>query len=706
MEKSALIPLSAVGSYPPSHVGQQALLLVELERTGVPVAETQVIPSDILARLTEETHLAEKLSSQLKDLPRHNPHELSEALMAAIQKIELPKWFTNSIHQWYHQRSGFVNISIGTIGSTTTTRHQVKGEANIIDTIVNLWAHQGQIDTRTKEFKLFARPILIQRETQPTTSGSAAKSSHNKSTMIVKAVWGVYAPNHPEIKPSEFVVDVRTHQVVSRHHTPQYTQLVRELDSLHEKNVLHYQQTEACLTDAHLQQLSEILGKVSRVIYEDYTIQWSLAEGQLYFTSVDSAQSHAEPSSTALLTGQVVCPGIVGGSVGTEILVVPELTAEHLPLLSKVSAVVCDRGISSPSLLQQLKKQQVATIMNTHQATKLLQIGQRVIVDANAGKVLRAPQPLTQESLTPLHTTTATKLFISAGNPDKAAEYVTPLVDGVGVLRSEYTFAQFGDHPLAVIRSRKRGQLKKALHDTIRQYHTANQGTSVVYRSLNFTTQELRAFSQAEAFEPVEMNPYLGFRGGLKLLQNQELFDFELEMMRDYLEKYSEPLGMMVPFIRSAGELQLVHNHLKNKRLHEFSHYSFWVQLNTPENLLSIDHYLRVPVDGFSINVRSIHALLHGVDPDEPEIYSLYPLDIKLFEQLLKPCVTAIIRSPHAMRGTKGHPAVVLHLEDNSTAMVDLAVRLGCTGVTVKPPFVATAKERIRETEGLVITQR
>jgi hypothetical protein len=124
------------------------------------------------------------------------------------------------------------------------------------------------------------------------------------------------------------------------------------------------------------------------------------------------------------------------------------------------------------------------------------------------------------------------------------------------------------------------------------------------------------------------------------------------------------------------------------------------LQLNTPENILDIDHYLKVPVDGFSINVRSLHALLHGVDPDEPEIYSYYPLNVRLFEKLLEPLVATIKRRPHAQRGTKLHPEIVLHLEDNQAEFIELAVKLGFTGITVKPNFAQTAKHRIHEAEG------
>jgi pyruvate, water dikinase len=356
--------------------------------------------------------------------------------------------------------------------------------------------------------------------------------------------------------------------------------------------------------------------------------------------------------------------------------------------------------------MNQLKKQHIACLINTHHATQTLRNGQRIIVDANAGKVLQAPAPLTQGSLKPLPgAPTATKLYVAAGNPDKATEYITDEIDGVGVLRSEYAYARFGEHPLAAIRSNHRRRLKMALHDTIQRYHSVRNGLPVIFRSLNMTSQELRALDHAEAFEPQELNPYLGFRGSLKMLSNLELLNFEIETIKEYLEKHHLPLGYMPSFVRTPNELQLLHSHLKDYRLHQLPNYQFWLQLNTPENLLAIDHYLMVPIDGFSVNIRSIHALLHGIDPDEPDIYSLYALDPQLFEPLLRRLVEAVKKAPHPMRGTRAHPEIVMHLEDNSTAFVELAVKLGFTGITVKPAFISIAKHRIREAEAAQIGQ-
>jgi pyruvate, water dikinase len=720
MDTPALVPLSAVAEHQPSQVGKRAVLLAQLQQAGVAIAETHIIPAETLRRLATETNLSERLKQVLKQLHWQESQghtQLHQTLTSAIKRLELPRWFTQSIQQWYHSNPGFVSISIPMAGFENSIHEHVQGEANLLESIMVLWAQQAQIDPRSKEFKLFAQPILIQHQGQPTASGTAevAQDPTHKTVATIRSVWGVFDPTNVDIQPDEFTVDIRTHQVISRLTHPQYIQLIRQVDGLQEVAMLHYKREEPSLTDDQVAKLSSYIGKTQRALFEPVRLSWFIENDQLFVSQVKTADEKQE-SNRVLLKGEPAQFGIVSGTVNVvrsaqdlssikigDILVTSELTPALAPAFSQIIAVICDRGINSPLLLEQLKKQHIATIINTHQATHALSTGQQIIVDANAGLVHQAPKPLTNDSShAPLPIATATKIYISAGNPNKAREYITPVVDGVGVLRSEFVYAKFGTHPLTIIRSSEKKKLETALHEVISAYQSNQEGRTlpIIYRSLNFTSQEARSLAHSEAFEPQEMNPYLGFRGGIKLLQNFELLDFELTMIKNHLSKNGAPLGYMLPFVRTPGEFQLLHNHIKSYRLHQFPHYSLWLQVNTPENILHIAHYLKVPVDGFSINARSIHALLHGIDPDEPEIYSYYPINAGALAQLLKPFVATIRQSPHALRGNKLHPEIALHIEDNRTELIELAVSLGLTAITVKPDFAQTAKHRIHEAEG------
>jgi len=516
------------------------------------------------------------------------------------------------------------------------------------------------------------------------------------------SAWGVYDQHHFEIKPDQINIDVRTKQITQKQLNPQYIQLQRQTDSLSEKAVLHYKQDQLSLDQNQAFELAHLIITVKRSILGNHLVEWYYQAGQFYISSVLAAEGSTSLETNknkTVLTGDSFQSGIINGTVFHlthkkqlkdidfgQVVVVDKLIPQYLAALNRAAAIICDQGFSSPILTKHIQQHSLPTIINTRHATRYLTPGLSVIVDANAGRILiHHPEAKPQPTLPRL---TITKTYISAGNPHKAAKYVTNEVDGIGVLRSEYTFASLGEHPLHLLKSRKKQLLKKALKKTIQAYQQTRPNLPIIYRSLDFTSQEYKALAYATNYEPEEINPYLGYRGGLRILNNFDLLDLEVEVIKEVLAEDKAPLGLMLPFVRTPGELQLINNHLLTQ--HQFKPgegMDLYLQLNTPENIWQLKNYLRTPLAGVSVNVRSIHALLHGIDPDDPDIYSLYPYDINLMRELLEKVI-------HDIK-TKA----ILHLENYSLQLVEIATELGFDIITVKPEFAPRVKQHILEIE-------
>lgn len=297
---------------------------------------------------------------------------------------------------------------------------------------------------------------------------------------------------------------------------------------------------------------------------------------------------------------------------------------------------------------------------------------------------------------------TATKLYVSAGNPYKAAEQVTELIDGIGVLRSEFTFAEFGSHPLHVLKSKAKNRLMDQLVNTITTYQTALHGRPLVYRALNLTSAELSHLSFATNYEPVEANPFLGQRGALKTRINPTIFEVELRALHTALEKSSAPLALLLPFVRTPTELSLLLDLVRKYDLLRHHQFSIWLQLNTPENILNLTAYPLQQIAGVSINVRTVAALLYGIDPDDPAVRGFYEFD----EAILTPLISKVIKTlqqPLFMVSAHDQKQTVLHLEDYHPRLLEKAVELGISGVTVKPQVASIAKACIMDTESLLV---
>lgn len=291
-----------------------------------------------------------------------------------------------------------------------------------------------------------------------------------------------------------------------------------------------------------------------------------------------------------------------------------------------------------------------------------------------------------------------TKLYISAGNPHRAQALAASNHDGVGILRSEYTYAQFGLHPGHVLHSRQREVLERQLEETIESYRSAVSYQRVIFRSQNFTSQELRQLEYGNAHEQQEPNPFLGYRGGLKLCTQPELMKLELTALRRALEHHGGAIGYMLPFVRSPQELSVLVHHIESAGLLKHPQFEIWWQLNTPENILNFKAYPTHYLAGVSLNTTTIQALLNGLDPDNPDVFERYQLSTEALEHLMEH-LAKNTKELLAVRPTDKPLLLNLHLENFSRELVATAVKLRYHGIVVKPRALEIARVCVQEQE-------
>jgi phosphoenolpyruvate synthase/pyruvate phosphate dikinase len=286
---------------------------------------------------------------------------------------------------------------------------------------------------------------------------------------------------------------------------------------------------------------------------------------------------------------------------------------------------------------------------------------------------------------------TFTKIYVSAGNPHKANVVTAASPDGIGVLRSEFMYAQFGIHPAHIVNSRQREVLERQLSQAITAYQAAVSFQRVIFRSQNLHSKENLSLTHAHAYEPQEDNPYLGFRGGLKLVTYPELLRIETSALQQALARQAGPIGYMLSFVRTPEELGTLIHHVEKSGLPERAQFELWWQINTPENILNLKAYPLHKLSGISINIKTLQGLLHGVDPDNPEVYERYQLDTSVLTNLLEKI--AEVRQELTDLRPAGKPLLLhLHLEDFSRELVACAVKLRYDGIVVKPRALEMAR--------------
>lgn len=721
-----------------NQVGYLAKKLFRLQQHEIPITATYVVPISTLKQISQANDLLSEVKHLLtieNSQSKPNTTRLLKKIKQLIIEQRIPTEINERILKKYHSKlkGDFVQIKASYLSKDRTTngntQQNVLGDANFLHSLLEVWSAAVVLEKLGKLY-LYPAALVVQQQPQPLSSGLAYTQyfPHDKLSIHLNSVWGVMNQTELKIKADSFSVHHHSLQVTSKKISLQKKQLKRKSDKLIITKVPLFKQRKPSINDSQVLQLAKLTIKIKKLFLPQQTIAWYLDNKKIVVTeSTDSEEnltlsSHLTLASTLhstisaqpqpLLTGTIVNAGVVTAKCRVvmtdkdaartktgEILIVKQLTPKHTILLTKVSAIITDHEISSPLLFEYLREHHLPTLTNTKIGTKILKTGQKIVVDATSGTIFREGAIAQIETITTSKgnleqkpVKTLTKLLISAGNPDKAKSYVTNLVDGVGVLRSEYAFAKFGDHPLHVLGGKKKSLLKKALLDTIVTFQQACGVKPVIYRSQNFTTNELRQLSNAKNLEPKELNPYLGHRGAIKIISNFDLFNLELEVIKQALSKSNKKLSLMLSFVRTPSELKLLILHIKKSGLFHYKKFKLYLQLNTPENILQLSHYLQPEITGFSLNVRSLHSLLVGIDPDSPAIYSLYSLDVSLIENLMTKVLSTIRQSPTRKE-------VILHLEDHNLPLVEAATKLSLTAVTVKPDFSAMAKKRIREVE-------
>ena len=152
---------------------------------------------------------------------------------------------------------------------------------------------------------------------------------------------------------------------------------------------------------------------------------------------------------------------------------------------------------------------------------------------------------------------TATRLYVNLGEPERAEEVAALDVDGVGLLRAEFMWlSAFGRiHPRKLVSEGRGDELVARMVEPLRRFGRAFAPRPVIYRAMDFRSNEFRGLEGGEAFEPSEENPMIGYRGCFRYIREPDLFLLELRALAE-VRKECANLHLMIPFVRTAWELR------------------------------------------------------------------------------------------------------------------------------------------------------
>lgn len=406
--------------------------------------------------------------------------------------------------------------------------------------------------------------------------------------------------------------------------------------------------------------------------------------------------------------------------LGGEVLVADKTDPDWEPILKKAAAVVTNRGGRTCHAAIVSRELGLPAVVGTETGTEAIVTGQRVTVscaEGDRGFVYdgRLAFTVDRTDLAGL-SRPKTKVMMNVGNPDEAFALAAFPNDGVGLARMEFIInSTIKIHPLALldydrledaaVRTRideitathpdKRRFFVDTLAEGIATIAAAFYPKDVIVRLSDFKSNEYANLIGGRAYEPVEENPMLGFRGAARYYDERYRRGFALEC--EALAKVRNEMGLvnvkvMVPFCRTVAEGRRVVAELAQNGLRQGDrNLEIYVMCEIPSNAICAPDFAEV-FDGFSIGSNDLTQLVLGVDRDSPIVAHLF--DER--DPAVKTLIAGVIHAAKA-RGRK--IGICGQAPSDYPEFAQFLVEQGIDSISLNPDAVLKTTALIVETE-------
>jgi pyruvate,water dikinase len=366
-----------------------------------------------------------------------------------------------------------------------------------------------------------------------------------------------------------------------------------------------------------------------------------------------------------LIRGRSVGTKIAGGAVRViadpkhlddfqqgEILVADKTDPDWEPIMKRAAAIVTNRGGRTCHAAIVSRELGVPAIVGTEHGTEVLHDGQIVTASCAQGDIGfvydgKLPFDVERTNVKDLPRP-RTKVMMNAANPEEAFALSFIPNDGVGLAREEFIISNYIKvHPLALINYAKtedakvKAEIEKltAGYDDKPQFFVDKlaQGVAmiaaafypkdVIVRLSDFKTNEYANLIGGRAYEPVEENPMLGFRGASRYYNQRYCAGFALECRA--MKKVRDEMGLtnvklMVPFCRTVEEGRKVIAEMEKHGLTRGERgLEVYVMCEIPSNVILAEEFAEI-FDGFSIGSNDLTQLILGVDRDSEIVAEIF----------------------------------------------------------------------------------
>ena len=685
---AAVRPFGELSKADVSFAGGKGANLGEMTGAGLPVPPGFVVGAPAYAEFCEATGLRGRIAAMLDGVDVDDTAALEAATAEVRAEIEvepLPGWLRDAVLAAHRELVGEDTDARVAVRSSATAEDteaasfagmnatflNVLGADAVLDAVRDCWA--SLFGSRTVFYRAkrgFSQAdmdiaVVVQSQIPSTRAGvmfTIDPASGKTDRLVIEGAFGLgESVVSGSVSPDRYVVAkdgpaILAREVKSKELTIEPTAgggtVTRELGP--------DESGRTVLDDSEVLALADLGLRIESHYGAPQDTEWAFDEqGKLWMLqsrpiTASGGTPLAAPDAAAqpLLRGLGAAPGSASGTARVvtsladggrfkegDVLVAHMTAPDWVPLMRRAAAIVTDSGGMTCHAAIVSRELGVPCIVGTSTATTVLHDGQVVTVDATHGVVLPgdvaaasaggAPSsngaaPGTTAAAAPA--VTGTRILLNLSEPSQVERCAALDVDGVGLLRAELMVLEAlgGVHPRLLI---ERGESEGFIARMAEALETFAKGFTprpITYRTIDFRTNEFRGLEGGDRFEPEEANPMIGFRGALRYTRDAEVFGLELEALKRVWDAGHTNLHVMLPFVRTARELERCRELMAESGLLGRKGFELWVMAEVPSVLFNLERYAQLGVAGISIGSNDLTQLLLGADRDSELVAEVF----------------------------------------------------------------------------------
>jgi pyruvate,water dikinase len=744
-----------IGKADVNKAGGKGANLGELVKAGLPVPPGFVITAQAYQLFTTVSELSQKIAHSIEGLDVDSTSALqakAKEIQEMIIATDMPANIKSEIIKAYDALSkrDSVKAQFVAVRSSATmedseqasfagmnaTFLNVHGKEDLIQKVKECWAslYGARVIFYRVKKEFLDEPVIavvVQKMVNSDKAGvmfTANPSNNNMSSLVIEGAFGLgEVVVGGLVSPDYYEIDKASLKVKDTRISHKNFKIIRD-DRGNNKHVdlNDKEANQQVLTDHEVQEITKLGLKIEQHYGSPQDTEWALEGDKIYMvqsrpittllksSDATTAVKAEEEESKELIRGLGASPGRGSGEVRVlvspdrdngfesgDVLVAEMTTPDWVPLMKKASAIVTDGGGMTCHAAIVSREMGLPCVVGTRSATKVLKDKMLVTVDGTHGMVyegkLKEEKKSAEDTKAVVSAAapviTATKLYVNLAMPHEAERIAKEDVDGIGLLRAEFMVidACDGVHPRQLMEEGKSHQFIDAMVRKLRIFTRAFYPRPVIYRAIDFRTNEFRNLRGGDKYETVEQNPMIGFRGCFRYVLNPDLFELELKVLQKVREQ-DKNLHLMIPFVRTLWEFQACKKLIDNSELGKDREMELWVMAEVPSVVWRLEDYAREGVTGVSIGSNDLTQLILGVDRDSEICAPLYDERDKAVQEAIRTIITTCQKIGITC-------SICGQAPSNYPDFAEKLVAWGITSVSVNPDVIGRARHNIAAAE-------